>query len=161
MTTPAPDPPPMIGPVCTPEVEGVDCPIYCCALQELPIQEVTSESSGAVTDNDYIENEVPIDNNLTAPGEDSSNIIHADVLMVEPPDGFGIARVKSEVARSTKRPRKDDHTASPTLTGDKVPHEHGRPKAIDVAAFAAESANSSEEDGEDGGGGGAGKKSEA
>ena len=43
----------------------------------------------------------------------------------------------------------------------KVPHEHGRPKAIDVAAFAAESANSSEEDGEDGGGGGAGKKSEA
>ena len=57
---------------------------------------------------------------MTAPGEDSSNIIHADVLMVEPPDGFGIARVKSEVARSTKRPRKDDHTASPTLTGDKV-----------------------------------------
>ena len=48
---------PFLGPVCTPEVEGVDCPIYCCALQELPIQEVTSESSGAVTDNDYIENE--------------------------------------------------------------------------------------------------------
>ena len=41
-----------------------------------------------------------------------------------------------------------------------MPHEHGRPKAIDVAAFVAESANSNEEEAEDGGGV-AGKKSEA
>ena len=58
--------------------------------------------------------QVPIDNNLTAPGEDSSNVIHADVLMVEPPDGG------FESARGNKT---------------EGPKERGHPKAIDVEAF--------------------------
>ena len=89
--------------------------------------------------------QVPIDNNLTAPGEDSSNVIHADVLLVEPPDGG------FEVARGGK-----PEAVKPTSTSSPAGKERqGHPKAIDVVAFKAiddDFDNSTtEKGGEDGG----------
>ena len=49
----------VLGAGCTPEVGGIDCPIYCCVVGMFPILEATSErGEPTVVDHDYIENEV-------------------------------------------------------------------------------------------------------
>ena len=73
--------------------------------------------------------QVSIDNNLTAPGEDSSNVIHADVLMVEPPDGAFETAAGGKGAKPEVPP--------PKAATAKERGGRGRPKAIDVAAAAA------------------------